>query len=118
MASHRLHGQMTLEYAVLIAVICAALLGMQIYVKRALQGGFRDAAGQIGVPYSPRHTTSLITDTVATKTTTLSKLDSGQSLPGGGVGDVRVTTTTTPSDVTSRQGVETVGPLDDEALWE
>lgn len=35
------------EYAVLLAVIAGALLGMQVYLKRGIQGRIRDLADQI-----------------------------------------------------------------------
>lgn len=37
-------GQSTAEYAILLAVVVAAVVGMQLYVKRGMQGKFRDAA--------------------------------------------------------------------------
>lgn len=38
----------TLEYSLLIAVIVAALLGMQIYVKRAISSRWQQAADSFG----------------------------------------------------------------------
>lgn len=35
-------GQSTAEYAILVAVVVAACVGMQLYVKRGMQGKFRD----------------------------------------------------------------------------
>ncbi len=46
-------GQSTLEYAVLIAVVAAAAIGMQIYVKRGLQGRLRQSADQVGEQFTP-----------------------------------------------------------------
>ncbi len=37
-------GQSTAEYAVLIAIVIAALVGMQTYVKRGLQAKYKDAS--------------------------------------------------------------------------
>ena len=51
-------GQSTLEYAVVIAVVVAALLAMQIYMKRGVQGKMRSATDQIGDQYRPQNTTS------------------------------------------------------------
>ena len=50
-------GQSTVEYAVMIAVIIAALLAMQIYVKRGAMGKLRDVADQIGEQFTPLGTT-------------------------------------------------------------
>lgn len=36
-------GQSTAEYAILISLVVAVLVGMQIYVKRGIQGRFKDA---------------------------------------------------------------------------
>ena len=41
-------GQSIVEYAVLIAMVIAALTGMQIYAKRGIQAGVKAAADQIG----------------------------------------------------------------------
>ena len=41
-------GQSTLEYGVLIAVIVAALLAINIYLKRGVQGKLRESTDQIG----------------------------------------------------------------------
>lgn len=48
-------GSVTIEYAAFIAILIAALLGMSIYIKRALEGRWRqvgDAFGQ-GRQYEP-----------------------------------------------------------------
>ncbi|MBM3244956.1 MAG: hypothetical protein FJZ15_04095 [Candidatus Omnitrophica bacterium] len=51
-------GQSTLEYAVIIAIVVAALIAMQAYMKRGLQGKLRSASDDIGEQYSPGRTTS------------------------------------------------------------
>jgi len=45
-------GQSTLEYAVLIVVIIGALLTIQVYIKRGVQGRLKSAADDIGDQYS------------------------------------------------------------------
>ncbi len=37
-----------IEYSLIVAVVVAALLGMQIYVKRAISGRWRQAADTFG----------------------------------------------------------------------
>jgi len=54
-------GQSTLEYAILIAIIVAALLAMQIYIKRGIQGKLRSSADSIGEQYSAGNMTSKYT---------------------------------------------------------
>ena len=45
-------GQSTLEYAVLIIIVIGALLSIQVYIKRGVQGRLRQAADDIGDQYS------------------------------------------------------------------
>ena len=49
-------GQSTLEYAVLIVIIIAALLAMNQYIKRGLQGRLKSATDDIGDQFSPGNT--------------------------------------------------------------
>jgi len=51
-------GQSTLEYAVIIAVIVAALIAMQVYVRRGLQGRLKQASDDIGGQFSASSTTT------------------------------------------------------------
>ena len=53
-------GQSTLEYAVLMIVIIAALISIQTYIKRGVQGRLKSASDDIGDQYSPGNTNSLI----------------------------------------------------------
>ena len=46
-------AQSTLEYAILIAVIVGALIGMQTYVKRGLQGRLKVATDDVGSQFEP-----------------------------------------------------------------
>ncbi len=46
-------AQSTVEYAILIAVVVGALLAMQIYMKRGVQGKLRSATDDIGEQFSP-----------------------------------------------------------------
>ena len=54
-------GQSTLEYAVLIVVIIGALLTIQVYIKRGVQGRLRSAADDIGDQYSDGNTNEVKT---------------------------------------------------------
>jgi cytoskeletal protein RodZ len=54
-------GQSTLEYAVLIVVIIGALLTIQVYIKRGVQGRLKSSADDIGDQYSDGNTNVLIT---------------------------------------------------------
>ena len=48
----RKKGQSTLEYAVLIIIIIGALLSIQVYIKRGIQGRLKGAADDIGDQFS------------------------------------------------------------------
>ena len=52
-------GQSTLEYAVLIVVIIGALLTIQVYFKRGIQGRMKSATDDIGDQYSDGNTNVL-----------------------------------------------------------
>ena len=49
-------GQSTLEYAILVVVVIMALVAIQAYLKRGIQGRMRDSADQIGDQFSPEFT--------------------------------------------------------------
>lgn len=45
-------GQSTLEYAILVIVIIGALLAIQVYIKRGIQGRLKSATDDIGDQFS------------------------------------------------------------------
>jgi hypothetical protein len=45
-------GQSTLEYAILVVIIIAALLSLQVYIKRGFQGRLRKSADDVGDQFS------------------------------------------------------------------
>lgn len=47
-------GQSTLETAVLIVVIVMALITMQVYMKRGIQGHLQSSADSLGEQYDPK----------------------------------------------------------------
>ncbi len=44
----RFRGSLSLEYAVFVAVVAAALMGMSVYVMRAVAGRYRQAGDAFG----------------------------------------------------------------------
>lgn len=48
MAMRRKSGQSSLESAVLVAILAAALVGMSVYAKRALTGKWRQVGDAFG----------------------------------------------------------------------
>lgn len=49
----RKKGQSTLEYAILIVIIIGALLSIQYYIKRGMQGRWKSNTDDIGDQFSP-----------------------------------------------------------------
>lgn len=95
-------GQSTLEYAVIIAVIVAALIAMQAYVKRGLQGRLRQASDDIGEQFSTSNTSTNMTTTITVNSTE-------RILPGN-----NSTTTTNTRQTQNRTGSETIGNFSQE----
>lgn len=54
-------AQGTLEYAILISLVVAALLAMNAYMKGGIQGRIKTATDDIGQQYSPKDTVGLVT---------------------------------------------------------
>jgi hypothetical protein len=70
-------GQSTLEYAVLIVVIIGALLTLQVYIKRGVQGRLKSAADDIGDQYSDGNTNAV--KTINRSSNTLETFNAGVS---------------------------------------
>ncbi len=71
----KIKGQSTLEFAILIVIIIGALLAIQVYIKRGIQGRLRSAADDIGDQFSPGNTN--YTKTTVTKSSTKDTFKSG-----------------------------------------
>ena len=65
----RKRGQSTLEYAILIIIILGALLSVQVYIKRGIQGRLKQASDDIGEQYSDGNTNYYHYHHVASNTT-------------------------------------------------
>ena len=52
----KIKGQSTIEYAILIIIIIGALLTIQVYLKRGVQGRGKSSADDIGEQFSPGNT--------------------------------------------------------------
>ena len=48
-------GQSTAEYAVVLGLIAAAVMAMQTYVKRGLQGRIAEATDAVGGQFEPKY---------------------------------------------------------------
>lgn len=99
----RKRAQATLEYAVLIGVIIAGLIGMQVYIKRGFQGRLKESADSMGQQFSPGLTTSRHTvNTLTESTETLAN---------------EVTTTQIRTQQSNRVGNESVPTSNQETWW-
>ena len=65
----KMKGQSTLEYAILIIIIIGALLTIQVYIKRGMQGRLRSSSDDIGDQFSLGNTNAVKRTAVHSKTT-------------------------------------------------
>jgi|GEM_PF-895351 len=98
-------GQVFIEYTVLIVCIIMALIAMQAYLKRGIQGKLRDSADQIGSQYEPGNTESDFTITSKSSISTVSTLTIDKDKDTTNA----ETIVTTNYDEQTRKGSETVG---------
>ena len=71
-------GQSTLEYAILIIIIIAALISLQTYIKRGLSGRLKSATDDIGEGFSTA-TGAKYTKRVTTTSNTIEQFENGVS---------------------------------------
>jgi uncharacterized protein (UPF0333 family) len=101
-------AQSTLEYAILIGVLVAALIAMQVYLKRGYQGKLREGADQMGEQFSPQHTTY--------NYTTNSFTNSTETLYAQDLGNEATTQTEIHNQTTQKTGDEDV-QMEDKEEW-
>lgn len=103
----RARGQTAMEFAILIMAIVTALVAMQVYIRRAVQGRVRSAVESIGEQYDPNATTSEFDITQRSNTTTVTDTSTQ-----GEAGQIKKTVSTTyiytHYDNTTRVGNEFV----------
>ena len=95
----KIKGQSTLEYAVLIIIIIGALLSIQVYIKRGLQGRLKSSADDIGDQYSEGNQNVL--KTIATHSKTADTFIAGQQ--SSQLRENETTNTTMSSNVINTQ---------------
>lgn len=101
---HCRQGISTVEFAALAVFLVVALIAMQGYVSRAMQGRLRAQSDSIGEQYAPGDTTSDTTLTLTSSSTTITNTTEVDGL-------TNTTTTSNSTDGQIRSGWETVGPL-------
>ncbi len=100
-----LSAQTSLEFVTIVICVIAALLAMQVYLKRSVQGRLKESADSIGKQYDPASSVSNTTyaqDSDSTSSTQMFE-------EGGKI--KTVTTVTLNSSSESRTGTESVGNL-------
>ena len=103
-------AQSTIEYGVLICIVTAALIAMQAYIKRGMQGRMRSYADEIsgGGAYSPGATNSR---SIVTRETTEV---SNPSPEGGSENHTETVSTLNMTQQTMTGSFEETLPLGDE----
>ncbi|MFC1708478.1 hypothetical protein ACFL2J_00260 [Candidatus Omnitrophota bacterium] len=93
-----------LEYAIFFVCFIIAIIAMQKYIMRALQGRFRETAQGIGTQYDPGDTSVNFWTNSSSDSTTTTDVEVDFT------GNLSTTTViTTNSDESTRWGSETVG---------
>ncbi len=113
-------GQSTLEYAVIIAVVVGALVAMQHYMKRGVEGKLRESTDNIGEQYSAGNMTSKYTTTQigSTKAKETFGLDSSGNFDQG-LSYYKVTqaATQTKRSATGTDAEKVTKKLSEETVW-
>lgn len=82
-------GQSVMEYCVMATIVLAALLTMQIYMKRGLSGRWQTAFDDIGDQYDPRLTNGVIRHTIIGNANTTLLITYGNLGPMNGYYSIR-----------------------------
>lgn len=72
-------AQSALEYVILLVVIIGALIIMQVYIKRSVQGKLKESADEIGTQFDPGHMSEYNYTTLGTATTREQTMLTGQT---------------------------------------
>ena len=110
-------GQSALEYAVLIALVVAGILGMQGYVRRALMDRWFQGAQSLGQPYVAGRTVGLhVFEVTGTSHDDFSSVDELDSQGRTTDDKLLVTRTAFSEDTRERGTVETSYPAG-QGVW-
>ena len=63
-------AQTLLEYTIVLVIIVAALLTMNVYLRRGLQGRWKESVDQLGEQYNPGQTNSMMTQRMTSTSST------------------------------------------------
>lgn len=95
-------GQSTIEYTLLIVAVIGALLAMQVYFKRGVQGRLRENVEDIGKQYDPDTAVSNYTMSASSNSTT--EITSAEENS-----KIKTTTKTDTDSESTMHGTETIG---------
>jgi len=108
-----------LEYGVFCGCVIAAIIAMQIYVKRGIEGRLKQSADEIGDQYAPLNTTTNITTTLDSTQKVKSDYVQLNDLAGAPLNDVYglpalgISSETEINETTQRSGSEAFGKFED-----
>ena len=98
---NKVKGQSTLEYAVLVIIVIGALLTIQVYIKRGVQGKLKSSADDIGDQFSPGNTNAIKTTRVKSNTTETFGGTGNQGVSVSSINSPEQTNTTEKSQITN-----------------
>ena len=99
-----------MEYAVLVAAVCAAVLSMQLYMKRGVSGRLKQGSDEIGQSFDYNKTVSSINTTVKMDSTiNATMLDAGLGNDARGYPIYAIEYDINQTQNVTRTGSETVG---------
>jgi len=116
----RLNAQAMLEYSVFVVCVIAALIAMQVYIKRGIEGRIKQSSDDIGEQYASKNTTSDITTVTTSHQSETSEVWT-VAIPGVGFVDsngmpiysTKSTVTSPLPETTTRSGSESTGRFED-----
>lgn len=103
-------GQSILEYALLLGVVIAAILIMQVFVKRGFQGGIKDSADKMGEQFSAGGT-AISQDRITTGTQKIEETTAGNTVLQAFARDAKNTIDSDAYSVSERSGGTTQSTL-------
>lgn len=68
-------AQSSIEYIILVIIVAAALITMQVYIKRGIQGRWRRGIDELGMQYEPARTNIESLYTFLSNTSSTLRLD-------------------------------------------
>jgi len=115
-------AQSIVEFSVLVALVIAALVVMQVYIKRSYQGRIKRETDSLGQQYSPGHTTgATVVETTSNSVTYTGGSTDPNDMPGlidSGVEIEPGTSVTVSKSNTSITTKERVDSLATERLYD